>query len=91
MSVDPIAAQRVTAGVDWAKDDHPVCVVGGQGRGLRTVHRPPPRGSRRASRNSCWTSGVERQWQWPGGDQGCTRTLSLNEQAIDSDRRMVHQ
>ena len=26
----PIAV-RVTAGVDWAKDDHAVCVVGDQG------------------------------------------------------------
>jgi hypothetical protein len=32
MSIDPIAAPRVTAGVDWAKDDHAVCVVGDQGR-----------------------------------------------------------
>jgi transposase len=32
MSIDPnAAAPRVTAGVDWAKDDHAVCVVGGQG------------------------------------------------------------
>jgi transposase len=34
MSIDPIAAPRVTAGVDWAKDDHAVCVVGGQGEAL---------------------------------------------------------
>jgi len=35
MSIDPNAgAQRVTAGVDWAKDDHAVCVVGGQGEAL---------------------------------------------------------
>jgi transposase len=35
MSIDPnAAAQRVTAGVDWAKDDHAVCVVGGQGEVL---------------------------------------------------------
>jgi len=35
MSIDPIAAaERVTAGVDWAKDDHAVCVVGGQGEAL---------------------------------------------------------
>jgi hypothetical protein len=25
---------RVTAGVDWAKDDHAVCVVGDQGEAL---------------------------------------------------------
>jgi len=29
----PIAV-RVTAGVDWAKDDHAVCVVGDQGQVL---------------------------------------------------------
>jgi transposase len=35
MSIDPSAAvMRVTAGVDWAKDDHAVCVVGGQGEAL---------------------------------------------------------
>jgi transposase len=35
MSIDPsAAASRVTAGVDWAKDDHAVCVVGGQGEAL---------------------------------------------------------
>jgi transposase len=35
MSIDPNAAvMRVTAGVDWAKDDHAVCVVGGQGEAL---------------------------------------------------------
>ena len=35
MSIDPsAAAARVTAGVDWAKDDHAVCVVGGQGEAL---------------------------------------------------------
>jgi transposase len=35
MSIDPSAALvRVTAGVDWAKDDHAVCVVGGQGEVL---------------------------------------------------------
>jgi transposase len=34
MSIDPIAAPRVTAGVDWAKDDHAVCVVGEQGEAL---------------------------------------------------------
>jgi transposase len=35
MSIDPSAAvSRVTAGVDWAKDDHAVCVVGGQGQVL---------------------------------------------------------
>jgi transposase len=35
MSIDPsTAAMRVTAGVDWAKDDHAVCVVGGQGEAL---------------------------------------------------------
>ena len=53
MSIDQSAAAvRVTAGVDWAKDDHVACVA---------------------------------------GDQGCTRTLSLNEQASDSVIRMVHQ
>jgi transposase len=34
MSINPIAAPRVTAGVDWAKDDHAVCVVGDQGEAL---------------------------------------------------------
>jgi transposase len=35
MSIDPSAtAERVTAGVDWAKDDHAVCVAGGQGEVL---------------------------------------------------------
>jgi transposase len=35
MSIDPsTAAARVTAGVDWAKDGHAVCVVGGQGEAL---------------------------------------------------------
>ena len=48
-------------------------------------------GRRRASRNSCWTSRVERQWRWPDGDQGCTRTLPLSGQASDSDREMVAQ
>ena len=46
---------------------------------------------RRASQNSCWTSKVERQWRWPGGDQRCTRTLPLKDQTGDSDTRMVHQ
>jgi len=35
MSIDPsTSAARVTAGVDWAKDDHAICVVGGQGEAL---------------------------------------------------------
>ena len=35
MSIDPNAATAcVTAGVDWAKDDHAACVVGGQGEAL---------------------------------------------------------
>ncbi|GAB3832434.1 IS110 family RNA-guided transposase [Dactylosporangium cerinum] len=35
MSIDPNpTAMRVTAGVDWAKDDHAVCVVGDQGEVL---------------------------------------------------------
>jgi len=35
MSIDPSAtAERVTAGVDWAKDDHAACVAGGQGEAL---------------------------------------------------------
>ena len=35
MSIDPsAAAARITAGVDWAKDDHAVCVAGGQGEAL---------------------------------------------------------
>ena len=35
MSINPSAAAvRVTAGVDWAKDDHAVCVVGDQGEAL---------------------------------------------------------
>lgn len=33
MSIDPTAVPgRVTAGVDWAKDDHAVCIVGDQGQ-----------------------------------------------------------
>lgn len=32
MSIDPPAAgARISAGVDWAKDDHAICVVGGDG------------------------------------------------------------
>jgi transposase len=34
MSIDPNAALRVTAGVDWAKDDHAICVAGDQGEVL---------------------------------------------------------
>lgn len=35
MSIDPsAAAPRVTAGVDWAKDDHVICVAGDQGEVL---------------------------------------------------------
>ncbi|MGH3120217.1 MAG: IS110 family transposase [Streptosporangiaceae bacterium] len=35
MSIDPSAATvRITAGVDWAKDDHAVCVAGDQGEAL---------------------------------------------------------
>jgi transposase len=35
MSIDHgDTAERVTAGVDWAKDDHAVCIVGGQGEAL---------------------------------------------------------
>jgi len=35
MSIDSNStAPRVTAGVDWAKDDHAVCVVGDQGQAL---------------------------------------------------------
>lgn len=35
MSIDPgAAAVRVTGGVDWAKDDHAVCVAGDQGEVL---------------------------------------------------------
>jgi hypothetical protein len=35
MSINPsTAAGRVTAGVDWAKDDHAVCVAGDQGEAL---------------------------------------------------------
>jgi transposase len=35
MSIDPSkAAVRVTGGVDWAKDDHAVCVAGDQGEAL---------------------------------------------------------
>jgi transposase len=35
MSIDPNdGPPRVTAGVDWAKDDHVVCVAGGQGEVL---------------------------------------------------------
>ena len=35
MSIDPRATRvRISAGVDWAKDDHAVCVVGGEGEVL---------------------------------------------------------
>ena len=35
MSIVPSAPDvRVTAGVDWAKDDHAVCVVGDQGEAV---------------------------------------------------------
>jgi transposase len=35
VSIDPgTATVRVSAGVDWAKDDHAVCVVGGEGEVL---------------------------------------------------------
>jgi transposase len=35
MSIDlSAAAARITAGVDWAKDDHAICVAGGQGEVL---------------------------------------------------------
>jgi transposase len=34
VSIAPDPAVRVTAGVDWAKDDHAVCVVGDQGQVL---------------------------------------------------------
>jgi len=35
MSIDPsAAATRITAGVDWAKDDHAICVAGDQGEAL---------------------------------------------------------
>jgi transposase len=34
MSIDPSAVPRVTAGVDWAKDDHVACVAGDQGQVL---------------------------------------------------------
>jgi transposase len=35
VSIDPsTTAVRVSAGVDWAKDDHAVCVVGGEGEVL---------------------------------------------------------
>ncbi len=41
MSIDPsTAAARVTAGVDWAKDDHAVCVVGDQGEVLERFTVP---------------------------------------------------
>jgi transposase len=34
VSIDPSTAVRVSAGVDWAKDDHAICVVGGEGEVL---------------------------------------------------------
>ena len=34
MSIDPSTVPRVTAGVDWAKDDHVICVAGDQGEVL---------------------------------------------------------
>jgi transposase len=34
MSIGQNDAARVTAGVDWAKDDHAVCIVGGQGEAV---------------------------------------------------------
>src|SRR5260370_35482662 len=42
MSIDPsTAAAPVTRGVDWAKDDHAVCVVGDQGEVLERFPVPP--------------------------------------------------
>ncbi len=44
MSLDPsTTAARVTAGVDWAKDDHAVCVAGDQGQ---VLDRSPSRTTR---------------------------------------------
>jgi hypothetical protein len=34
MSIDPSTAPRVTAGVGWAKEDHVICMAGGQGEVL---------------------------------------------------------
>jgi transposase len=34
VSIAPTTGLRVTAGVDWAKDDHAVCVVGDQGQAI---------------------------------------------------------
>ena len=48
MSIDlSAAAARITAGVDWAKDDHAICVAGGQGEVLeRFTVRPDAAGLR---------------------------------------------
>jgi transposase len=66
MSIDPgQGGARVTAGVDWAKDDHAVCVVGGQGEVLdRFSVRHDAAGLRRMAarllRAGAWQVGIER-------------------------------
>src|ERR1035438_1598341 len=66
MSIDPSAsALRVTAGVDWAKDDHAVCVAGDQGEVLdRFSVRHDAAGLRRMAarllRAGAWQAGIER-------------------------------
>jgi transposase len=66
MSIDPSAAPpRVTAGVDWAKDDHAVCVTGDQGEVLdRFTVRHDAAGLRqmaaRLLRAGAWQVGIER-------------------------------
>ena len=72
--------------------EHPV-VPGPCSRSLtdrRSSAHSPVAGPRvlghRTSQNSCWTSRVERQWRWPGGDQGC-----ISSPSGTADKRMVHQ
>jgi transposase len=66
MSIDPSAsALRVTAGVDWAKDDHAVCVAGDQGEVLdRFTVRHDAAGLKRMAarllRAGAWQAGIER-------------------------------
>jgi hypothetical protein len=49
------------------------------------------RGLARAGRLEPLLTAIAIDGKWPGGDQWCTRTLPLSEQASDPDRWMVHQ
>ncbi len=65
MSIPEPAAMRVTAGVDWAKEDHVVCVVGEQGEVIDrfTIHHDAAglrRMCRRLLRAGVGEVGIER-------------------------------